>query len=44
MQRLEFLKAYGPSNYAFGWEQLSDAQLWKTQRGAKRAPLAVAAV
>jgi hypothetical protein len=41
--RLEHLKTRGPSDYAFGWEQLADAQLWQTQRGAKRAPLAAVA-
>jgi hypothetical protein len=38
--RLEHLKANGPSDYAFGWAELADAQVWKTQRGAKTAPLA----
>ena len=39
------LKAQGPSDEAFGWESLADAQLWKTQRGVKAAarPLAAAA-
>jgi len=32
--RLEYLKAHGPSDYAFGWESLSGAQLWKTARCA----------
>lgn len=43
--RLDMLKAKGPSDEAFGWEQLADAQLWKTQRGVKAAvrPLAAAA-
>jgi hypothetical protein len=27
--RLEHLKAHGPNDYAFGWESLPDAQLWK---------------
>jgi hypothetical protein len=38
--RLDHLKAHGPSDYAFGWGQLADAQVWTTQRGAKHAPLA----
>ena len=33
--RLDHLKAHGPSDYAFGWESLPDAQAWKTQRGRK---------
>jgi hypothetical protein len=41
--RLDHLKAHGPSGYAFGWEQLAEAQVWKTQRGAKHAPLAAMA-
>jgi len=28
--RLEYLRRHGPSDYAFGWEQLPAAQLWKT--------------
>lgn len=43
VERLEHLKVNGPSDFAFGWESLADAQLWKTQRGAKRAPLAAVA-
>lgn len=35
LARLEHLKEHGPSDYAFGWEHLDDAQLWKTQRGVK---------
>jgi hypothetical protein len=43
--RLDHLKSHGPSDYAFGWPQLADAELWKTQRGVKAAvrPLAAAA-
>ena len=43
VERLEHLKAHGPSDYAFGWEQLPEGQLWKKQRGLKAsgAPLAV---
>jgi hypothetical protein len=29
-ERLEYLRAHGPSDHAFGWEQLSAARLWKT--------------
>lgn len=45
VERLESLKARGPSAQAFGWESLANAQLWKTQRGVKAAvrPLAAAA-
>jgi hypothetical protein len=28
--RLDHLRMHGPSDYAFGWERLSAAQLWKT--------------
>jgi hypothetical protein len=43
--RLDHLIAYGPSEFAFGWDNLGDAKLGKTQRGAKQAerPLAAAA-
>jgi hypothetical protein len=34
VERLEYLKAHGPSDYAFGWESLAGAQLWKTARCA----------
>jgi hypothetical protein len=37
VERLEHLKAQGPSDFAFGWEQLPDVKLWKTQRGVKAA-------
>jgi hypothetical protein len=30
--RLDHLKAYGPSEHAFGWESMPVAQLWKTAR------------
>jgi Domain of unknown function (DUF3291) len=33
--RLDHLKTHGASDYAFGWESLPEAQLWKTQRGVK---------
>jgi hypothetical protein len=32
--RLDHLRTHGPSEYAFGWEELPDAKLWKTRRGA----------
>jgi Domain of unknown function (DUF3291) len=32
--RLEHLKANGPSDYAFGWESLPSAQLWRSARCA----------
>jgi hypothetical protein len=31
-ERLEHLTARGPSDYAFGWESVPAAQLWKTAR------------
>ena len=31
-ERLEYLTAHGPSEFAFGWESVSSAQLWKTAR------------
>jgi hypothetical protein len=31
-ERLEYLAAHGPSDYAFGWERFPAAQLWKTAR------------
>jgi hypothetical protein len=34
IERLEHLKAHGPSEHAFGWESLASAQLWKTARCA----------
>ena len=40
VELLEHLKAHGPSDYAFGWEQLTDTQLWKTQRGVPLAAVA----
>jgi hypothetical protein len=33
-ERLEHLAAHGPSDYAFGWESVAAAQLWKTARCA----------
>jgi Domain of unknown function (DUF3291) len=32
VERLEHLKTHGASEFAFGWESLSGAQLWKTAR------------
>jgi hypothetical protein len=34
VERLEHLKAHGPSGHGFGWESLASAQLWKTARCA----------
>jgi hypothetical protein len=31
--RLDHLKARGPSDHAFGWENILGAHLWKTSRG-----------
>jgi hypothetical protein len=30
VERLEYLKAHGPSDYAFGWDRILAAQMWKT--------------
>ena len=30
--RLDYLKAHGPSDHAFGWESLAAAQIWKAAR------------
>ena len=35
VKRRDHLIAHGPSDYAFGWESLAGATLWKTQRGMK---------
>ena len=42
--RRDYLIAHGSSDYAFGWEKLAEASLYKTQRGVKAAarPLAAA--
>jgi hypothetical protein len=40
VERLDHLKAHGPSDHAFGWEQIADAQLWKTMRGAPPSEVA----
>jgi heme-degrading monooxygenase HmoA len=39
VERLEYLKARGPSDYAFGWDQLPATQHWKTARGARDGKL-----
>ncbi|MGI8525073.1 MAG: DUF3291 domain-containing protein [Pseudolabrys sp.] len=31
--RLDHLRAYGSSDYAFGWQDIAQAQLWKSARG-----------
>jgi len=31
-ERLEYLSAHGPSEFAFGWESVPATQLWKTAR------------
>jgi hypothetical protein len=33
VDRLDHLKAHGPSDYAFGWAQLEDARHWKVAHG-----------
>ena len=35
VRRRDHLIAHGPSDFAFGWEQLAGAQLWKVRRGVK---------
>ncbi len=30
LERLDYLRVNGPSDYAFGWDRLPAAQLWKT--------------
>ncbi len=35
VRRRDHLIARGPSDYAFGWESLAGATLWKRQRGMK---------
>lgn len=37
VERLEHLKAHGPSDHAFGWSELAGKEAWKTARGARRA-------
>lgn len=33
VKRLDHLRAHGPSDFAFGWEQLAGARVWKSQHG-----------
>lgn len=33
VERLDHLKAHGPSDYAFGWSDIPEAQHWKAARG-----------
>ncbi len=40
IRRRDRLIEEGASEYAFGWEDLSDAKLWKSARGAKEAAAA----
>jgi hypothetical protein len=42
--RLDHLIRQGPSDHAFGWEQLAQAELWKKHRGAKPAGAPVTAM
>lgn len=35
IERLDHLKSHGPSDFAFGWEQLAEASVWKSGRAAK---------
>jgi hypothetical protein len=35
VMRRDYLIAHGPTDYAFSWERLPSAQVWKTQRDAK---------
>jgi hypothetical protein len=44
VKRRDHLIAHGPSEQAFGWESLPEAQLWRTQRGVKAAGAPLAAV
>jgi hypothetical protein len=32
--RLEHLKIHGPSEYAFGWQDVASAKLWRSARCA----------
>jgi hypothetical protein len=32
VERLDHLKVHGPSEFAFGWESLAEAQFWKVAR------------
>jgi len=42
VERLEHLRAHGPSEFAFGWEAISGTQIWKTARGSKIGATAAA--
>jgi hypothetical protein len=33
VKRLDHLRAHGPSDFAFGWEQLAGVRVWKSQHG-----------
>jgi len=35
VRRRDHLIAYGASDFAFGWEELPHARLWRSQRGGK---------
>jgi hypothetical protein len=37
VRRRDHLIAQGPSDYAFGWERLPNAHLWRTERGMKQS-------
>jgi len=39
VERLDYLKAHGPSDHAFGWEHLPAAQHWKTARCGAPTPI-----
>lgn len=39
VERLDYLKAHGPSDHAFGWEHLPAAQHWKTARCGAPTPV-----
>jgi hypothetical protein len=34
IERLEHLKAHGPSEHAFGWQDVASAKLWRSARCA----------
>jgi hypothetical protein len=34
IERLEYLKAHGPSEHAFGWQDVASAKLWRSARCA----------
>ena len=36
VERLEYLKAHGPSEYAFGWSDMPQAHHWKAARSGAR--------